>query len=300
MKKIYQLSLNILRVFLRLCMPDLAQRMDAEGQFEVQDSAANALEEANYMRVEDNGAPITIFIFAGLDVLYAGMARYEFQGVLRKLGVDANLVFLRDSQRAAYFVTPDGQPGGDAFYEQVINEVKERLGSTHHIALGSSIGGTAAIIYGTRCNFDHIISFGAPFEFDVYSRPRRILSSLFDVKKFFVEPSGYWEMLLVTSASLWAVRQLVRRAKLEKVPDILGRYRAQSPRPYISAFYGDTAWPDVEQVERLKEFPEVTLLPVSTGRHNTPVVLKRRGEFADVMVREILRHYTPENTLADA
>ena len=266
MKQLYQFALNGLRVFLRVFMPDLAQRMDAEGQFEVRDSAIDALEEANYMRIEDNGAPITIFIFSGLDVLYAGMARYEFQGILRKLDVDANLVFLRDCQRAAFFATPDGKPGGDQFYADVINEVKTRLGATHNIALGSSIGGTAAIIFGTRCHFDHIISFGSPFEFDVYSRPRRILGSLFDLKKFFTEPSGYWEMLLVTSASFWAVGQLLRRAAMKEVPDILGAYRRAEPRPHISAFYGETAWPDVEQVQRLKEFPEVTL----TARVNRP------------------------------
>lgn len=297
-KKLYQIALNALRILLRAVMPDLAQRMDAEGQFEVTNDAASALEEANYMLVEDRGAPITIFIFSGLDVLYAGLARYEFQGVLRKLGFDANLVFLRDCQRLAFHVTPDGKPGGDRFYEQVINDVKARLGASHNIALGSSIGGTVAIIFGTRCNFDHIISFGAPFEFDVYSRPRRILKSLFDVKKFFQEPSGYWEMLLVTPASLWAVRHLLRRAQIEKVPDILGDYRRKEPRPYISAFYGETAWPDVEQVQYLKEFPEVTLLPVPTGRHNTPVVLKRRGCFAETMAREILRHYVPRDAAA--
>lgn len=294
MKTIYQYCLNALRVFLRICMPDLALRMDAEGQFEVEDSAAGALEEANYLRIEDRGAPVTIFVFSGLDVLYAGLARYEFQGVLRKVDFEANLVFLRDCQRAAFHVTPDGRPGGDVFYQNVINDVKERLGAAHNIALGSSIGGTAAIIFGTRCHFDHIISFGAPFEFDVYSRPRRIFKSLFDVKKFFVEPVGYWEMLLVTSASLWAVRQILRRAQIDRVPDIIGAYRDQEKRPYISAFYGETAWPDVEQVEYLKEFPEVTLLPVPTGRHNSPVFLKRQGTFAEVMAREITRHYTPE------
>lgn len=298
MRTLYQFSLNALRVFLRIFMPDLAQRMDAEGQFTVQDDAASALQEANYMLVEDRGAPITIFIFSGLDVLYAGLARYEFQGVVRKLGVEANLVFLRDCQRAAFFVTPDGKPGGDVFYEGVINEVKARLGAKHNIALGSSIGGTSAIIYGSRCNFDHIISFGAPFEIDVYSRPRRILVSLFDVKKFFREPSGYWEMLLVTTASLWAVREILRRAQIKKIPDIVGDYLRKEKRPFISAFYGETAWPDVEQVQYLKDIPEVTLLPVATGRHNTPVVLKKRGVFSETMAREILRHYRSEDARA--
>lgn len=296
MKKILQLLLNALRVFLRICMPDLARRMEAEGQFTVEDDAANALEEANYLLIEDNGAPVTIVIFSGLDVLYAGLARYEFQGVLRRIDFDANLVFLRDCQRTGFFVSPDGEPGGEVFYERVINEVLDRLGAQHNIALGSSIGGTSAIIYGTRCNFQHIISFGAPFEFDVYTRPRRVLKSLFDGKKFFTEPAAYWEMLLVTSAAAWGVRQILRRAKLTRVPDIVGRYRSREDRPYISAFYGETAWPDVEQAQFLADIPEVTLLPLPTGRHNTPVFLKRQGTFESTMATEIARHYKPAGT----
>lgn len=277
-------------------MPDLARRMEAEGQFEFEDSAATALEEANYMLVEDNGAPVTIVVFSGFDVLYAGLARYEFQGVLRRIDFNANLVFLRDCQRNAFFVTPDGRPGGDVFYEKVINGVLDRLGATHNIALGSSIGGTSAIIFGTRCKFQHIISFGAPFELDVYTRPRRLLISLFDIKKFFTEPSAYWEMLLVTSAAVWGVQQILRRAMVDAVPDIIGNYRAMENRPYISAFYGETAWPDVEQVQYLKGIPEVTLLPVPTGRHNTPVFMKRQGSFDAAMAAEIARHYTPAST----
>lgn len=296
MRKFRRFYLNALRIFLRIFMPDLAQRMAAEHQFEVEDSAVSALEEANYIRIEDRGAPVTIFVFSGLDVLYAGLARYEFQGVLKQLGFDVNLVFLRDCQRCVFHVHPDGRPHGDVFYENVINEVKERLGAEHNIALGSSIGGTAAFIFGTRCGFDQIISFGTPFEFDVYSRPRRLLGSLFDFKKLFKEPSGYWEMMLITFAALWAVGHLMRRSGVTEVPDILGDYRRLEKRPYISAFYGDTAWPDVEQVQYLKEFPEVTVLPVSTGRHNTPVVLRQRGIFAETMAREVLRHYQPNET----
>ncbi|MBX3176484.1 MAG: hypothetical protein KF886_03920 [Candidatus Hydrogenedentes bacterium] len=294
MKKILQIALNALRVFLRVFMPDLAQRMDAEGQFQVEDDAANALEEANYMLVEDRGAPVTIVVFSGLDVLYAGLARFEFQGVLRRIDFDANLVFLRDCQRAAFFVAPDGSPGGHAFYEDAINRVLGRLGAAHNIALGSSIGGTAAIIFGTRCNFHHIISFGAPFELDVYTRPRRLMTSIFDFKKFFTEPAAYWEMLLVTSAAIWGVRHILRRAQLNAIPDFAGAYRARPDRPHISAFYGETAWPDVEQAQYLKDIPEVSLHPLPTGRHNTPVFLKKTGAFESTMAAEITRHYRPE------
>jgi len=285
---------TIFRVSTRLFLPDLARQMEVEGTFQIDSNPEGALCEADYMRVEDCGADTTIFVFSGLDILYAGMARFEFQKVLREIGVEANFVFLRDCQRSGFFMRPDGGPGGEVFYEDLIRTLIRRLGSSHNIALGSSIGGSSAIMYGTRCGMQHIITFGAFFEIDVYTRPRRVVRSLFDVKKLFSEPLGYIEILLVTVASGWAVRQVVKRADLIKVPDLIGEFRDAQPRPAVSAFYGATAWPDVEQAQYLAEFPEVTLLPVPTGRHNSPAFMKKRGHFASSIAEQIQRHLRPK------
>lgn len=286
----YGIVNTIFRVSTRIFLPDLARQMEAEGTFQLDANPVGALEEADYVRVENNGADTTVFVFAGLDVLYAGMARFEFQKVLRAIGVKANFVYLRDCQRSGFFVRPDGEPGGSAFYEEVINRIKGELGSRHHIALGSSIGGTSAIHFGVQCGFEHIITFGAPFEFDVYTRPRRVFRSVFDIKKVFTEPMGYLEILLVTVTAGWAVRQILRRADFDEFPDFVGLYRAASPRPAISAFYGATAWPDVEQAQYLAEFPEVHLRPVPTGRHNSPAFMKKHGTFAPSIAEEIQRY----------
>lgn len=285
---------TIFRVTTRLFLPELARQMEAEGTFQIDSNPVGALCEADYMRVEDCNADTTIFVFSGLDILYAGMARFEFQKVLREIGVEANFVFLRDCQRSGFFVAPDGATNGQEFYESLINDIMKRLGSSHNIALGSSIGGTSAIMYGIRCGMQHIVTFGAPFEINVYTKPRRVLRSLFDLRKMVTEPMGYMEILLVTVSSGWAVRQILSRAKLEHVPDIIGEYRATAQRPAVSAFYGATAWPDVEQARYLAEFPEVTLLPVPTGRHNSPAFMKKKGCFASSIAREIEGHMRPK------
>ena len=290
----YGVMNTIFRVSTRLFLPELARQMEAEGTFQIDSNPEGALCEADYMRVEDCGADTTIFVFSGLDILYAGMARFEFQKVLSEIGIEANFVFLRDCQRSGFFVHPDGAPDGQVFYEELIRGVIKRLGSSHNIALGSSIGGSSAIMYGTRCHMQHIVTFGAPFEINVYTKPRRVLRSLFDIRKIFVEPMGYMEILLVTVASGWAVRQILKRAELTRVPDIINEYRNASPRPAVSAFYGATAWPDVEQAQYLAEFPEVALLPVPTGRHNSPAFMKKKGYFATRIAAEIQRHMRPK------
>ena len=185
-------------------MPDLAQRMDAEGQFQVEDDAANALEEANYMLVETAG-PRDHRRLLRARLLYAGLARFEFQGVLRRIDFDANLVFLRDCQRAAFFVTPTDRPAATPSTKTLSTAYRSPR-AAHNIA-SAPPSAEPPPSSSNRSPFPHH-QLWRSFELDVYTRPRRLMTSIFDFKKFFTEPAAYWEMLLVTSAAIWGVRHL--------------------------------------------------------------------------------------------
>jgi hypothetical protein len=282
-----KLKNGVFRAATRLFMPDLARQMEQEGVFDLNDHTVPNNEEAAYMRVEDNGADMTILAFAGLDVLYAGLARYEFQKVLHSMNLQANFVFIRDVHRIGFHLRPDGAHGGLAFYEEHIREAIQRLGSTRNIALGSSIGGSAALYFGTRCAMCQIILFGAAFTLDGFTAPRTLLRTIFDVKKIFVEPRAYAEMLIVSISALWGSRQLERRFGAENVARPLDIYRAADPRPKVTLFYGSTAWPDACQAALLQAIPGTTLVPLPTGRHNTPSFLKQQGRLATSIAEAI-------------
>jgi hypothetical protein len=272
---------------MRLFMPDLARQMEQEGMFDLKDHTAPSNEEADFLRIEDNGADLTIFAFSGLDVLYAGLARYEFQKVLHSLDLTANLVFVRDVHRIGFHLKPDGTLGGLPFYEEHLREVMQRLGASRNIALGSSIGGAAALYFGTQCAMSQIIIFGAAFTLDAFTAPRVLLKTVFDPKKILVEPRAYLEMLIVTASAAWGRRQLERKFGAENVARPLEIYRSANPRPQATLFYGSTAWPDVRQAAMLREIPGTTLMPLPTGRHNTPSFLKQRGRLASSIAQAV-------------
>lgn len=282
---------KLFRTAMRLLMPDLARQLQQEGVFVVDPAAAAAAGQPEFLRIEDRGADLTIFAFSGLDVLYAGLARFEFQGTLRRLGQEANLVFVRDLHRAGFHLRPDGEPGGLAFFEREIRAVMDRLGASRNIAIGSSIGGAAAFYFGTRCGMQQAIIFGAAFELDAFTAPRMVLRTLFDVKKLFTEPRAYVEMIVVTLSAAWGKRQLVRRFGHDGVARPLETYRGASPRPAVSLIYGATAWPDARQAGLLREMdPAAHLVPLPTGRHNTPSFLKQRGQLAEALAAAIAHH----------
>jgi len=263
---------------MKLFMPDLAKQLAAQDALAWTVEVPDQITPELYMRVEDNGADLTIFAFSGLDILYAGLARFEFQRSLQKLGKTANFVFLRDIHRLGFHAMPDGSPGGLEFYREVIEETKEKLGAKHNIAIGSSIGGSVAFYMGTKCKFDQVVIFGAAFTLHCFTNPKMMLKTLFDFPKLFKEPGAYIEMIVVTFAAIWATTALSRRFGAENVGKPLEEYAKAEYKPHITLHYGESAWPDAAQAKMLGEFKETTIIPLPTGRHNTPEFLKQRGE----------------------
>ncbi len=258
-----------------LIMPDLAKQMQAEGLFDK--PATDAVPE--YMVVEDNGADITIFSFSGFDVLYAGFARFEFQRVLKQIGCRANLVFIRDPNRMGFHVTPDNQPNGLSFFENEINRVKEQLGAKHNIAVGSSSGGSAALWFATRCGFDEAVIFGAALTAEGFCKPAHVCATLLNLRQLLREPSGYFEMLLVTAGAWWGRKPLLKRFGADGLMNPLAAYREAHPHaPRITYYYGARAFTDAWHARMMAAFDRVRLVPLPTGRHNTPAFLKERGQ----------------------
>lgn len=263
-------------------MPGLARQMALDGTLDL-----NPDKMPEYIRIIDNQADTTIFVFSGLDVLFAGYARYEFGQILRHLRKRCNFVFLRDVYRMVYHVTPDGEWTGVEFYRKKVEEAQARLGAKHNIALGSSTGGTAAFYYGTICNMNKIIVFGPTFPHTVYTSWTSRLRSFFNLRMLLTEPRSYIELIVVTLGAVSTVHSLARNVPQEEAVDVLESYRQGRPRPPVTLFYGKRCRPDSLTARILSEFPEVKLVALDTGRHNTPEYLNKRGELGPRIVEEV-------------
>lgn len=272
---------------MRLFLPDLAKEMSREGMLEL--PKTDEVPTGEYLKVENNGADVTIFAFSGLDVLFAGLPRYEFQRVLRQLGTDANFVFVRDLNRLAFHLKPDGSPGGVEFYSGLIRKTKEELGASRNIAIGSSVGASAAFAFGVKAEMEDLILFGPLFKVEGFADPKMVWKCAFDLKKLFTEPSGYMEGLIVSLAGRWARKNLDRKLGVENVIDPLKWYQEAKKKPRITLIYGERSWPDQSQAAYLKEDPGTRHVALPTGRHNTPAFLKKRGKLADCVAEALQR-----------
>jgi hypothetical protein len=275
------------KILTKLFLPSLARNMEQEGTFQVFEGNSAITDENEYFRVYDNGADVSIFVFSGMDVLFAGEPRFEFRKQLEGIGHPANFVFIRELRRTAYHASPSGQPDGLEYYTRKVNELKEQLGARVNISMGASGGGSAAFYFGTRCGFDHAIGFSPAFPIESWIGWKNQVRAILDVGLLFTRPLDYIEVILVALAANVIAHTLVRGMPSSQMWDVYPRYRDANPRPTGTVIYGTRCRPDAAQAEMVKSIPGVKLVPLPTGRHNGPGFLKERGELASTLTNEI-------------
>lgn len=257
-------------------MPDLNKQMAMEGLFDAPTTASGTLE---HVLVEDNGADVTVFSFSGFDILFAGQARFEFRNALQGLGQNANFVFIRDIQRTGFHLAPDKSKDGLAFYEAEVTRIKSELGAKRNIAIGSSSGGMAALWFGARCGLDEAVVFGAALTPWGFMRAPNVARMLFNIPLLWREPSAYTELLTIMMGAFWGTPPLLWRFGRAKMMDPLQALQMRKESPLkITYFYGRHSVGDAWHAAMLRDVPAVRLVPLPTGRHNTPAYLKDRGQ----------------------
>lgn len=247
-----------------------------------------ATESSDHVLVENHGSDRTIFSFAGGALLYAGVPAFEFRKMLSQAGRGAyNLVFFRDVSRLSYHVRPDGAPGGLEFYESEIRRISEELGSRHHVAIGGSAGAAAAFYFGTRCGFKRVIAFNVPFPLKHWNSVRAQCENYFNLWKLVRHPPEYVENALLSLVTVIVEAQIRRASGSAGVWEPLETYCTSPVRPTATLFYGERCKPDARNAARVKDTPELRLVPLPVGLHNCATYLKRRGELAEAIQREL-------------
>lgn len=270
----------------RIFVPEVAANMSREGTMSA-DTPVGPDEQ--FMIVEDNGSDVTVFCWAGMAVLFAGMPAFEFRKLLVDQGDHFNLVFFRDLRRIGYMEKPDGSDGGVEFFQEKCEEVMAQLGSRYNICVGASAGASTAVFFGARLKMNHIIAFSPIFEADLYTHWRQQLRHYTNLKLLMSEPQAWFEVLMMIFGGYAVKWKMRRRFGPDAINDVVAAYRTASPRPKLTVFHGDHCIPDREQAHLLDKFPEVEFAPVQTGRHNVAAVLKKQGKLADSIIQTIHR-----------
>ncbi len=277
------------RLFIRVFLPGIAKSLAAEKQFDFRDKAGGGDRAGipSCVEVEDNGADTTLICIAGMAVLYAAMPKFEFRKTLLSTGRPCNFIWVRDIHRASYNLAPDGSPDGFGYYTRSIGDALARLKSRYAVAIGASGGGAAAFAFSGALPIDLIVAFNPAFPLKDYGSTESRRKAILDWRKLLRTPGDYFEVVLITLSARYLWNRNCRLVGEANVTDVRQSYLAKSPPTRAAVIYSTDCRPDVEPVLRLKDIPEVTLVPVPSGRHNCMAELKQRGELAPLIHKHI-------------
>ena len=241
--------------------------------------------DERFMHVVDRGADVTIFAFS--TAFRRGKSQFEFLSLLNRIGKDFNLVFLRDISRTIYQLTPGGEPGGLEFHLAEVMKVKAELGASYNVGIGLSTGGNAALYTATYGNFDRVVAFGPLPNHDPYTSLRFRFYAVMNVKLLLREPMAYLEQLALSIISGIYANRMRHRVGEQYFDTILDFFAAATKRPRTSIIYGRHCAPDAYHAGLLAQFPEVDTISLETGRHRSPIWLKKHGLLEGFMKAEL-------------
>ena len=98
---------------------------------------------------------------------------------------------------------------------------------------------------------------------------------------------AYLEQLVLSIITGIFVNRMRHRVGEQYVETVFDFFAAAAKRPRTSIIYGRYCPPDVYHAGLLAQFPEVDTISVETGRHRSPIWLKKHGCLDDFMKAEL-------------
>jgi hypothetical protein len=236
---------------------------------------------------ENWGSPITVIAFAGMDVRFGGMPRFEFQKLFSRLENKYNLIFVRDVQRSGYYLTPQGKKDGLSYYQEAIQKAFSHLPPSFNVTFGLSGGGMAPFLLSNRLPIHKIIAFNPCFPPELYAS-ENLFRLFIRFPLLLSDPYSYFESFLVMLSARGMWNRLCRLVERKDILDPLQCYLSTLPEPPpASIYFSQYHPPDFKQAMRIKGIPSITLKPVNTDRHICLRLLKKRGELMPLLHDEI-------------
>jgi hypothetical protein len=198
----------------------------------------------------------TLFIFGGIHA-GLGVPVFEFFNTLNKINI--NKVFFRDFNQAWYYLGLKDIGDNIGAIENFIRKLIDKFGSTHNITLGNSMGGYAAIYFGTKLNLDKVISF-SPQTFIDYNNRLKFNDTR-------------WENFL-------------SRIYQYNPDDLRNLLLSSNIKTKIKIYYGEDQL-DVIHAHYLSGINNVHLIQYTHCDHSLTKYLRDRGELKKIIKHEI-------------
>ena len=108
---------------------------------------------------------------------------------------------------------------------------------------------------------------------------------MFNVRELTTDWPSYKDALMISSFSVLAHKTLVKRIGAENIFDPIDTFLTADSRPKVTLVFGARCKGDTTNIARIAEEPEVTLVPIDSGRHTLWIPLARQRPI-DSLIRE--------------
>jgi pimeloyl-ACP methyl ester carboxylesterase len=248
---------------------------------------ATKREKLQVALVEDHGSPITVFSFSGAAERIGRIPAFEFRSSLRKAGADYNLVFFRDIHSSFYHATPEGSPGGLDFFAGQVNALIESLSASHNVAIGCSMGGSAAIYFAARCRLDQVVAFSPIFPLPGYDSAWIWLQELSKLSILLRSPVSYLRSIISQFILHLLYKRGTRYTGGEHLCSFDDPYKCNENAPDVTIYYAERFVTDTRHAHVLSGYPVVRCVALRTADHVTPRYLKKRGRLVSSITEPI-------------
>jgi len=242
------------------------------------------------IEVRQRGSDVTVVSFAGIAALHGGMVNFEFTELLRKLSWEPNVVFVRDPLCACYHLRPDGSTGGLDYYAEQVAAAVRSTGATHVVAIGTSMGGMAALTFGTRLGFDQVLAFSPTWPLERYFLERGFRARLGRLELAIRKPAVYVERILLAQMARISYKRLVRSIGSANILDLEGELAKAAKLPKITLFHGRGCEPDAATADAIRLITNAETIPLDTAMHNSSGYLKHSGGLVPAILGRVEAH----------
>lgn len=188
-----------------------------------------------------------------------GIPLFEFFNSIAD--IDCDKVFIRDFHQAWYQMGIDEQVTDQSSLIQLLEEKINAHNYETICFLGNSMGGYAAILFGTRLNVDKVISFS----------PQSYINRL----KRFLTFDRRWNRQIIK------IHQFKNNSP--EFFDLKKHMNGSSYKSNIDIYYSTNDRLDKIHAERLEGCKGITLHPYHEGQHNIVRIYRDKGELIPII-----------------
>ncbi len=211
--------------------------------------------------IEKTGSENLLVTFGGIN-RGLGIPVFEFFNSLKEINCDK--LFLRDFKQAWYHNGINENINNVDYIRKFLQKIIHDNNYTKTCFLGNSMGGYAAILFGTMINVNTIISFAPQTFIDKWNRYRN-----FDTR---------WkkQLSMVYTNTNKNTKYFDLKKYLKTLPAFSGS---------ITIYYCPKQRLDKIHAERLKGCAEITLVKIDDGGHDVVKTLRDTGELKSVITK---------------